>query len=75
MFAKALVFPFIGALQLMWLQNLNPDVKVLQLCSDVVVLIEIWSPPLLVRFSICPLLVSQIGCRPLEKSLLSFRAV
>ena len=57
------MFRVVGALQLMWLKKLHSSVKVSHLCSEVVVLTEIWSPPLRVRFSHCPLLVSQFGCR------------
>ena len=45
MFVKGLVARFVGALQLMWLHKRHPDAKVPHLCSEVVVLIEIWSPP------------------------------
>ena len=41
---------FGDALQMMWLQTLHLDVKVPHLCSEVVVLIEIWSSPLVVQF-------------------------
>ena len=75
MFATALMVWVVGALQMMRLQKLHLDVKVPHLCSEVVVLIEIWSPPLLVQFSHCPHLVSQYVCRSLEKSVLRFRAV
>ena len=51
MFVKALRFRVVGALQMMWLQNLHLEVKVPHLCSEVV-LIEIWSPLLLVQFSV-----------------------
>ena len=67
MIVKALVVRVVGALQLMWLQKLHPDVKVPHLCSEIVVLIEIWSPPLLVRFSHCPPLVLQFDCRSLTR--------
>ena len=66
MFVMALGFRVVGALQMMWLQKLHLEEKVPHLCSEVVVLIEIWSPPLLVQFSHCPRLVSQFGCRSLE---------
>ena len=65
MFLKALRFRVVGALQMMWLQKLHLEVKVPHLCSKVVVLIEIWSPPLLGQFSHCPRLVSQFDCRSL----------
>ena len=61
-----LVFWVVSAMQPMWLQKLHPDMKVPYLCSEVVVLIKIWSFPLLVRFSHCPLLDSQFGCRSLK---------
>ena len=48
MFLKALRFRFVGALQIMWLQKLHFELKIQHLCSEFVVLIEIWSPPLLV---------------------------
>ena len=66
MFVKALSFWVVGALQMMWLQKLHLEVKVPDLCSEVVVLIEIWSPPLLIQFSHGPRLVLQFGCRSLE---------
>ena len=49
----------VDALQMMWLQNLHLDVRVPHLCSDVVVLIEICTLPLVVQFSHCPRLVLQ----------------
>ena len=59
MFVEALRFGVVGALQMMWLQKLHLEVKVPHLYSEVVALIEIWSPPLLVQFSHCPRLVSS----------------
>ena len=49
-----------------WLRKLHLDVKVPHLCSEVVVLIEMWCPPLLVQFSQCPRLVSKFNCRSLK---------
>ena len=66
MFVKTRVVRVVDALQLMWLQKLHPDVKTPHLCSEIMVLIEILSPPLLARFSHCPLLVSQFGCRSVD---------
>ena len=71
MFVKALMVRFDGDLQLMWLQKFHLDVKVLHLGSKVVVLIELWSPPLIVQYTHCPRLVSQFGCYSLEWSVLS----
>ena len=58
MFVKALVVRVVGALQL---HQLHPDLKFPHLYSEIVVLIEIWSPPLLVRFFIVSLSSSSLA--------------
>ena len=65
----------VGGLQMTWLQKFHLDVRVPHLYSEVVVLTQIWSPPLLVQFPHCPRLVSQFSCRSQEYSLLKFQAV
>ena len=70
MFVKALVVQVVNALQmivtaeavLQKLQKTDCDVKVPHLCSEVVVLIEIWFLPLMVQVSHCPHLVSHFVC-------------
>ena len=58
MFIKALMVRVVGALQL---HQLYPDLKVPHLYFEIVVLIEIWSPPLLVRFFIVSLSSSSLA--------------
>ena len=54
------MFWAVDALLRMWLQKLPLDVKDPYLCSEAVVLSEIWCPPLVVPFSYCPRLVFLI---------------
>ena len=57
----------------MLLQKLVLDVNVTNLCSQFLVLIVIWSLPIMVQFSRCSDLISQFDCRSQESYELSLK--